>query len=115
MSVVDGVRAVLAAGVQQRLVRAGDLAAALARRTTIRRHSLIRATLADISGGSEALSELDFCRLIRRYHIPEPDRQAVRLDSAGRRRWLDAYWERARLIVEVDGRWHMEAAAWWAD
>ncbi len=31
------------------------------------------------------------------------------------RRWLDAYWEEARLAVEVDGLWHMEAMAWWDD
>jgi very-short-patch-repair endonuclease len=24
-------------------------------------------------------------------------------------------WEAARLIVEVDGFWHTEAGAWWAD
>jgi len=33
----------------------------------------------------------------------------------GRRRWLDAYWEDAHLVVEVDGLWHMEATAWRAD
>jgi very-short-patch-repair endonuclease len=43
------------------------------------------------------------------------DRQAIRRDRAGRRRWLDAYWDQARLVAEVDGLWHMEAAAWWAD
>ena len=35
----------------------------------------------------------------------------MRRDQAGRRRWLDAYWDAARL---VDGRWHMDAMAWWA-
>ena len=30
-------------------------------------------------------------------------------------RWLDACWERARLVAEVDGLWHMDATAWWAD
>jgi very-short-patch-repair endonuclease len=24
-------------------------------------------------------------------------------------------WEQARLVVEIDGRWHMDARAWWAD
>jgi len=24
-------------------------------------------------------------------------------------------WEHARLVVEIDGRWHMEIRAWWAD
>ena len=111
----DGARAVLAAGVQQRLIRAEDLARALAGRPTLARRALIGATLADIAGGAEALSELDFLRLVRRFRIPEPDRQVVRLDAAGRRRWLDACWEQARLIVEIDGLWHMEATAWWAD
>jgi len=67
--------------------------------------------------GREAvrLSELDFCRLTRRYRLPEPDRQVIRLDPAGRRRWLDAFWRRARLVAEVDGLWHMDPPAWWAD
>jgi uncharacterized protein DUF559 len=111
----DRARAVLAAGVQQRIVRVEDLMTVLAQHPSVRRRSLLSATLTDIAGGAEALSELDFCRLTRRYRIPEPDRQVIRLDTAGRRRWLDAYWESARLVVEVDGLWHMEAAAWWAD
>jgi very-short-patch-repair endonuclease len=111
----DRARAVLAAGCQQRLVRAGDLMAVTARSTRLRRRSLIRATLADVDGGAEALSELDLTALLRRYRIPEPDRQASRRDRQGRRRWLDAVWEAARVIVEVNGFWHTDAAAWWAD
>jgi hypothetical protein len=111
----DAARAILAAGVQQRLVRPDHLAAALPRFPKLGRRSLIAATLADIAGGAEALSELDFCRLARRYRLPEPDRQVLRRDQAGRRRWLDAYWDEPRLVVEVDGLWHMDAAAWWAD
>ena len=86
-----------------------------ARCVRLRRRSLITATLVDIAGGAEALSELDFSRLLRRFGIPEPDRQAERRDSRGRRRWLDALWKKARLIVEVDGLWHMDALAWWED
>jgi hypothetical protein len=115
MPTSSGARAVLVAGVQQRLVRPDDLTAVLGRCPKLRRRALIRATLADIAGGAEALSELDFGRLTRRYAIPEPDRQVVRIDGAGRRRWLDCYWDEARLVVEVDGLWHMEAATWWAD
>ncbi len=111
----NGARAVLAAGVQQRLVRVEDLRKVLERRPGLHRRSLIAVTLSDIAGGAEALSELDFCRLTRRFGLPEPDRQAIRRDAAGLRRWLDAYWEQARLVVEVDGFWHMEAHAWWAD
>jgi very-short-patch-repair endonuclease len=75
----------------------------------------VASTLVDIAVGAEALSELDFARLARRYRLPEPDRQVMRADSRGRRRWLDAFWDWAGLVVEVDGLGHMEAAAWWAD
>jgi very-short-patch-repair endonuclease len=111
----DRARAILAAGVQQRLVRPGDLMAALTGSAKPHRRQLIRTTLGDVAGGAEALSELDLTALLRRYRIPEPDRQVSRRDRHGRRRWLDAVWEAARLIVEVDGFWHTEAAAWWAD
>jgi very-short-patch-repair endonuclease len=107
-------RAILAAGVQQRLVRPGDLSVVVERCSRVRRRGLMRATLADVEGGAEALSELDFCDVVRRFGLPEPDRQFERVDEQGRR-WLDAVWEWARLVVEIDGRWHMDARAWWAD
>jgi len=115
MATDDRARAVLAAGVQQRLVRVQDMVAVTARSARLRRRSLITGTLGDIAGGSQALSELDFSRLVRDYRIPEPDRQAARRDAQGRRRWLDALWEEARLIVEIDGFWHTDAVAWWND
>jgi very-short-patch-repair endonuclease len=108
-------RAVLAAGVQQRLVLPEALSAAMANRKRTPRQALVTATLGDIVGGAQALSELDFCDLTRRYRLPEPSRQAFRRDEVGRVRWLDAFWERARVATEVDGLWHMDAAAWWAD
>jgi hypothetical protein len=110
----DRARAVLAAGVQQRLVRPDHLMA-VASTIRIRRRELILSTLVDVMGGAEALSELDLTALIRRFGIPEPDRQVSRRDRHGRRRWLDSVWESAKLIVEVDGFWHTDAAAWWAD
>jgi hypothetical protein len=111
----DGSRAILAAAVQQRLVRADHLAAELARRGANRRRGLITATIADIADGAQALSELDFGGLTRRYRLPAPSRQVLRRDCAGHTRWLDTYWEPARLVAEIDGLWHMEAGAWWAD
>ena len=109
-----GARAILAAGVQQRLIRASDLIRVVEDYPCVRRRALMRATLVDVAGGAEALSELDFCDLVRRFGLPEPDRQFERLDDQGRR-WLDAVWEWARLVVEIDGRWHMDVRAWWAD
>jgi very-short-patch-repair endonuclease len=108
-------QAVLAAGVQQRLVRPGDLMAVVTGNQRRPRRAMIKATLGDIAGGAQALSELDLTRLIRRYRLPGPDRQAPRRDAAGRRRWLDAVWETARLIVEVDGIHHLDADQYWAD
>ncbi len=115
MATDRGAQAVLAAGVQQRLVRVADLTAIVARNQRLPRRAVVKATLDDIAGGAQALSELDFTRLLRRYRLPEPDRQAQRLDSAGRRRWLDAVWEAAGVIVEVDGIHHTDAAEYWAD
>lgn len=115
MATDRGAQAVLAAGVQQRLARLEDLSATVARNQRLPRRGMITDTLEDIAGGAHALSELDFTRLIRRYRLPPPDRQASRTDSAGRRRWLDAVWKTARLVVEVDGRHHMDAAQYWAD
>jgi very-short-patch-repair endonuclease len=115
MATDRGAQAVLAAAVQQRLVRVEDLATVVARNQRLPRRGLISNTLDDIAGGAQALSELDFTRLLRRHRLPEPDRQAQRLDSTGRRRWLDAAWEAARLIVEVDGIHHLDAAQYWAD
>jgi very-short-patch-repair endonuclease len=107
-------RAILAAGVQQRLVRVADLSQVVEHSPRGSRRALMRVTLADVAGGAEALSELDFCDLVRRYRLPEPDRQVRRMDGDGYR-WLDAVWEWARLIAEIDGRWHMDVRAWWAD
>jgi very-short-patch-repair endonuclease len=108
-------QAVLAAGVQQRLVRPGDLRAVVTGNQRLPRRAMIKATLDDIAGGAQALSELDLARLVRRHRLPGPDRQAPRRDAAGRRRWLDAVWEPARLIVEVDGIHHLDADQYWAD
>jgi Protein of unknown function (DUF559) len=78
--------------------------------------AVILGTLHDIAGGAEALSEIDFTRqVIRAFGLPEPTRQVARYDSLGRRRWLDAMWEDARIIVEIDGIHHVDADQWWDD
>lgn len=98
------------------MVRPADLFAIVARNPRLRRRTIIVSALNDISGGAEALSEIDFTRLvIRAFGLPEPTRQKVRYDSQGRRRWLDVFWEDARIIVEIDGIHHMDASQWWDD
>ncbi|MFI7491981.1 DUF559 domain-containing protein [Micromonospora echinaurantiaca] len=105
-------QALLAAGCQQRRVLPDELGAVLDRLPRAPRRRLIRQTLDDIAGGAQALSEIDFLRLCRRYRLPVPDLQQRRVDAAGRTRWLDAYWREWRLHVEVDGAHHMDARQW---
>jgi Protein of unknown function (DUF559) len=104
-----GAAAVLAAGVQQGLARAADLKLVADRIETRRRRKLIIEVLGDIAGGSQAISELDFLRLVvRPFRLPEPSRQSARRDRRGRRRWIDAAWDDGKLAVEIDGAQHTE-------
>jgi hypothetical protein len=108
-----GAQTILAAGVQQRLAPVADLAGMATRNPRLHRRGLILSTLNDIAGGSEALSELDFLRLVVRAHgLPEPTRQYEYRDSGGKRRRLDAVWEDAKIVVEIDGSFHMDADQW---
>jgi very-short-patch-repair endonuclease len=111
----DQARTVLATACQQRRVTAAEVFDALAVTPTVRRHSLIRDTLADIDGGAHALSEIDLVELCRRHRLPVPDLQERRCDADGRVRYLDAYWRHWSLHAEVDGAHHMEAGHWAAD
>jgi hypothetical protein len=108
----------LAAGIQQRLTSAAALRRQLQTRDRTRHRRQLLAALHDIEGGSQALSEIDFVRLCLRYGLPAPVQQAIRRESTGRRRYLDATWRRedGRLVVvEVDGALHLEARTWWND
>jgi hypothetical protein len=108
----------LAAVVQQGLARPEQLAAELERAGRIRWYRLLARALADISGGSHALSEIDFVRLCRRFALPEPVRQAVRVERSGRKRFLDAEWVRSdghRVVAEVDGAVHLLPRNYWDD
>jgi hypothetical protein len=101
--------AVLAAGVQQGLVRVDDLRLLVGRMETLHRRKLITEVLADIAGGSQAISELDFLRLVvRPFGLPEPSRQSARRDRRGRRRWIDAAWDDRKIAVEIDGAQHTQ-------
>ena len=84
----DRARAVLAAGVQQRLVRPVDLMAVTARTGQLRRRQLIRTTATDVMGGAQALSELDLTALLRRYGIPSrTGKPAAWTSTAGGAGW----------------------------
>lgn len=110
--------AILAATVQQRLVRPDELIETVTAATRIRHRAVLLAAARDIAQGAEALSEIDFARLCRRHGLPEPLRQAVRRDPFGRRRYLDAEWKRRdgrRVVAEVDGALHLIASRSWDD
>jgi hypothetical protein len=112
---VDEARIVLAAGCQQRRVTPGELREVVEALPRIRRRAMILETTNDIEGGAEALSEINFVKLCRRFGLPRPDLQEKRRDASGRTRYLDAYWREWRLHVEVDGAHHMDVRHWAAD
>jgi hypothetical protein len=110
--------AILAAAVQQRLLPALAIARALETASRVRHRKFLIAAVADIEQGSQALSEIDFYVLCRRFGLPLPERQTVRREPSGKRRYLDATWRRADgrlVVVEVDGALHLAVRRWWDD
>lgn len=108
----------LAAVVQQRVCTADELAAELRFVGRVRHKRVMRLTLHDVAGGAEALSELDLTALCRAFGLREPDRQVVRRDPGGRRRYLDCEWtlpDGSVVVLEVDGAHHMDARHWESD
>jgi hypothetical protein len=108
----------LAAGVQQRLVTAAQLRDAIVASPRVRHRRSLLLAIADIAQGAEALGEIDLGRLCRRWGLPRPRRQVVRVERSGRRRYLDAEWitrSGRRLVAEVDGALHLAARQWWDD
>ena len=110
--------AVLAAVVQQRLTTADRLDAELGRVGRVRHKAHLRLALSDIAGGSGALSELDLVALCRRSGLEQPVQRRRRRDPDGTWRYLDAEWELSdgtTLVLEVDGRHHLDVSQWQAD
>ncbi|MFP5220356.1 MAG: hypothetical protein ACLGIG_11610 [Actinomycetes bacterium] len=101
----------VAAAVQQRLVRPQDLDEALRQLPRVRRRALVIDVLADVREGAHAASELALLRLLRAHGLPRPDRMQ-RLVRADGKRYLDAWWERQRVAVEVDGAHHLDVGQW---
>lgn len=109
----------LCAGVQQQLTTAAKLSDALSSAGQVRHRRLLTATLDDIAGGAQALSEIDFTRLVRRYRLPVTvERQTMRVTKDGRRRYLDVTLRSRsgrRLHVEIDGAVHLLPRRYWDD
>jgi hypothetical protein len=110
--------ALLASVVQQRLTTPERLHSAWEAAGPIRRQRLIRLTIADIAGGAEALSEIDFVALCRKHRLGTVKGQRLRKDSAGRVRYLDGEIVAAngrQRSFEVDGSIHLQAETHWDD
>lgn len=107
--------AIVAACFQQQLIRLDDLLDALERAPRARRRRLTARTAHDAAAGATSLGELDFLALVRRAGLPEPTRQHPRRDAAGRQRYLDFYYERWRIHIEIDGAHHLDPLEAWAD
>lgn len=108
----------LAAVVQQRVCTVGELFDQMQYVGRIRHKAAMRLALHDIAGGAEALSELDVAAMCRRFGLLPPDRQVIRRDRNGRRRYLDCEWRLPNgsiVVLEVDGAHHLEVEQWEAD
>ena len=110
--------ALLAAVVQQRLTTPERLLAVLDDAGPIRHRHAMTLALGDIAGGAQALTEIDFHRFVRRYRLGKILGQSIRLDGAGRRRYLDVEIESpdgSRIAIEVDGALHLVVVTYWND
>jgi hypothetical protein len=111
----DEARSVVAAACQQRLTTPTEILEVVERMPRARRRAVTLETIGYVAGGSDALSEIDFVKLCRRYRLPLPDQQVKRADRTGRMRYLDAFWREFGVHAEVDGGVHLEPEVWWAD
>jgi len=108
-------RTAIVIAVQQGLIAEHDMTTVLQRLPRVRRSQLIRNTVADAFGGARSLAELEFLALSRRAGFPEPKLQVERRDASGRRRFVDALYEKYGVLVEIDGVQHLDARQAWAD
>ena len=97
---------ILILAAQQGLTTPAALYEAFADIRRDRRRRFIAGVLADIAGGVQSLGELDFARLCRDRGIPPPDRQVRRQLPSGRA-FVDVYWDRYHLVVEIEGIHHL--------
>ncbi len=91
--------------VQQGLCTPEDLATELLRIRRDKRRALLADLIIDLAGGIRSLSELDFVKGCRERGLPVPDRQVLRR-AGGNRYYLDFYYDRYGVVVEIDGIQH---------
>jgi len=105
----------LAAAVQQGIASPGDIRQEVLAQAHLPRATLALRALEDIEQGAHAMSELDFLRLCRAWHVPEPDELQVRVRTGGETRYLDGRYRKQGVRFEVDGQHHMLVGNWEQD
>lgn len=77
----------------------------------------MRRRLRLLDPGTHSIPEHEFATMCRQRGLPEPIRQRQRRDGQGRARFTDVEWiiEGRSLVVEIDGRHHLEPATWLED
>jgi hypothetical protein len=108
----------VAAVVQQGLSTPTRLTTAALQIRKLRHKRNITLALGDIAGGAQSFAEIDVGRICRDAGLPAPDRQVLRYDGSGRRRYLDCEWRLpdGRIVVlEIDGSFHMRTEHWVRD
>jgi hypothetical protein len=108
-------RLIIAACFQQGLVTQAAVERALREQPKARRRALIETTAEDCGGGSHSLAELDFLTLCREQNLPLPTRQVALRDRAGRRRYVDAFFDEWMVAIEIDGSHHLDVRQMWDD
>ncbi len=101
----------ITATVQQQLTTPSRLLEWTRTLRPLRRAASIRDLLADVSGGSQSLAEIDVLRLCRAWGMAPPRRQKKRRDRAGRLRFTDCEWDLPDgrvLVLEIDGGFHID-------
>ena len=96
---------VLTMVVQQGIVSAAELSLEMLKVRRDRRRLFVHGVLHDLLDGVRSLGELDVARECRERGLPEPSRQVLRRAKNGSY-YLDVYWVRWRLVVEIDGIQH---------
>ncbi len=95
-------REFVVAAVRQGKVLPSELADVLKVLPRSKRRSLVLETVDLTVNGADALADHLLVKICRRDGLPVPDRQVRRADETGKPRYLDAYWNRWQLRIEVD-------------
>ncbi|QGG40829.1 hypothetical protein [Aeromicrobium yanjiei] len=107
-------RAIVVAGVQQRLTSTAHLRDALTRRGPCRHRALIVESILDAAGGIQSLPERDFAEVCDWAGLPRPSRQR-RVRAPDGTYFLDASWEQLGMSAEVHGIPHLAVMRWSED